>query len=65
MTFHVYSRKPLFRPRQWYWRLRAANGEIIAQGEGYNKPRDCYQAIELIQHGAADAPIKTEMGRHD
>lgn len=24
----------------WYWRIRAGNNEIIAQGEGYEHPQD-------------------------
>ncbi len=33
---------------QWYWRLKALNGEIIASGEGYNKKEDCLHCIDLI-----------------
>ena len=25
--------------KQWYWRIRAGNGEPIAQGEGYKKSK--------------------------
>lgn len=29
----------------WRWRLRAANGETIASGEGYRNRADCDHAI--------------------
>lgn len=34
---------------QWYWHLRAANGEPIASGEGYTTKESCLAAIALIQ----------------
>lgn len=34
MIFEMYARRTLFG-RRWSWRLRAANNEIIAQGESY------------------------------
>lgn len=33
----------------WRWRLRAANHEIIAAGEGYANKEDCLHAIALVQ----------------
>lgn len=35
--------------RQWRWRLVAANGEIIASGEGYWNKVDCLTALEVIR----------------
>jgi uncharacterized protein YegP (UPF0339 family) len=32
----------------WYWRLRAANHEIIAQGEGYHNRQDAINAVNLV-----------------
>ena len=35
---------------QWRWRLRAANGEVIAEsGEGYTRRADCEHGIALVQ----------------
>lgn len=31
----------------WYWHLKAANGEKIAQGEGYTRKENCVAAIKL------------------
>jgi uncharacterized protein YegP (UPF0339 family) len=36
--------------REWRWRLRAANGRIIAtSGEGYRNKQDCLDIVEKIQ----------------
>ena len=48
MRFQMYSQRGLFG-RRWYWRLRAANNEIIAQGEGYRNRADCLHAIDLVK----------------
>ena len=40
----------------WYWRLRAANHEIIAHGEGYHNRGDCLHAVELVK-SSKDAPV--------
>lgn len=43
---------------QWRWRLRAANGKIIADsGEGYVNYGDCIHAIGLVKSSGA-APIE-------
>ncbi len=42
--------------RQWYWRLRAANHEIIAHGEGYTSKSGCLHAIRLVD-GGRNLPI--------
>lgn len=40
----------------WYWRLKAANGEIIAQSEGYTTKANALHAIGLVKAAVA-API--------
>lgn len=30
---------------EWGWRLKAANGEIVASGEGHGSPRDAERAF--------------------
>ena len=30
--------------RCWRWRLKGANGEIVAQGEAYSRKADCLRA---------------------
>ncbi len=40
----------------WYWHLKAANNEIIAQGEGYSSKSNCLHAISLVK-ASTNAPI--------
>lgn len=45
---------------QWRWRLRAANGRIIAEsGEGYHNRADCEAAIALVKQSSL-APLREE-----
>lgn len=50
MKFELYKSSGKFR-----WRLVAANGEIIAQGQGYTRKEKALQAIDLVR-GCGDAP---------
>jgi uncharacterized protein YegP (UPF0339 family) len=43
---------------QWYWRLRAKNGRIVAQSEGYSRKSSCLKTIEQIQDSAHGAIIE-------
>lgn len=41
---------------EWRWRLKAANGKIIATpGEGYKNRQDCEQAVEAVKLAASTA----------
>jgi uncharacterized protein YegP (UPF0339 family) len=40
----------------WYWHLKAANGERIAQGEGYTAEQNCLHAISLVK-SSSGAPV--------
>lgn len=57
MRFEIYSRLTLIG-RRWYWRLRARNHEIIAQGEAYNRKVDCLRAIELVTGTGPETPVE-------
>ena len=38
---------------EWRWRLRARNGEIVAEsGEGYVRREDCEHGIGLVRQSA-------------
>lgn len=43
--------------KQWYWHLKAANGEIIAHGEGYVNKTDCERAVNLVMSTNKDTPF--------
>jgi uncharacterized protein len=43
----------------WYWHLKAANNEIIAQGEGYSTKQGALHVIDLIKSAKVqDAALK-------
>lgn len=43
----------------WYWRMKSANHEIIANGEGYINEADCRHVIRLVD-GGRNLPIYRE-----
>lgn len=43
--------------KQWYFRFIAANGEKVAQSEGYRSKRDAVDTIELVRHDFVGATI--------
>jgi uncharacterized protein len=40
---------------QWYWHLKARNGEIVAQSEGYTTKQKCREGIALTK-SSTNAP---------
>lgn len=40
----------------WYWHLKAANNEIIAQGEGYTSKAGALHAVTLVK-SSYNAPV--------
>jgi len=48
------------KAEEWRWKLKAANGESIANsGEGYKNKSDCEHGIDLVK-SSADAPVVEE-----
>lgn len=45
---------------QYRFRLKAANGQIIAVGESYKAKEACIEGIESIKKNAPDAPVEEE-----
>lgn len=42
----------------WRWRLRASNGQIIADGaEGYTTERSLRRALDVVRAVSCDAPV--------
>lgn len=53
MKFEMYK-----DPRgQFRWRLKAANGEIIAQGESYVNKIDCQKAVGMVMDTSRETPF--------
>jgi uncharacterized protein YegP (UPF0339 family) len=47
------------RAKEYRWRLKATNGQIIAtSGQGYKDERSCDHAIDVIKKGAEKAKIE-------
>lgn len=46
------------RDGQFYFRLKAKNGEIVCSSEGYTSLQSCEQGIEVIKKIARDAPVE-------
>jgi uncharacterized protein YegP (UPF0339 family) len=46
------------KDKQFYFRLKAANGEVICSGEGYTTKQSCLNGIEAVRSVAAKAPIE-------
>lgn len=42
-------------PEDWHWRLKAANGEIVASGEGYTTKTDAMRGWADAKRSAAEA----------
>lgn len=40
---------------EWRWRVRAGNGEIVAQSEGYTTKADAKRGAETMRHLASTA----------
>lgn len=55
MRFEIFSRRGWFGTK-WYWRLRARNGEIVAQSQAYTRRASaratCARIIEELVHGS-------------
>jgi uncharacterized protein len=55
--FEIYKAQD--NPQDFRWRLRANNGEIIADsGEGYNDKDDCEDGIELVKTQSPSATVQ-------
>src|SRR4051812_13952620 len=43
--------------RLWYWHLRAASGDVIARGEGYQNRSDCVHVVNLVMEMNHQTPF--------
>lgn len=57
MRVQFYPRLTL-RGRRWFWRARARNGEIVAQGRGYHRLVDAQHAVDLLANELAGAEVE-------
>jgi uncharacterized protein len=52
----------LAQDRNYYWHLKANNGEIVAQGEGYTSKEACLKGITFVKANAAAAKVEELRG---
>lgn len=57
MKIELFSKRTVLGAKRWYFRVRAANGEPIAQSEGYNRRVDALGTAHLLKNGMASAEI--------
>jgi uncharacterized protein YegP (UPF0339 family) len=43
---------------QYRFRLLAANGQVIATGQGYKAKKSCIEGIESVRKNAPDAAVE-------
>lgn len=43
--------------QRWYFRVRAGNGQVIAQSEGYSRRIDCIGTAHSLKNGIGKAEI--------
>lgn len=56
MRIEIFARRGIFGKR-WYFRVRADNGEVIAQSEGYHNRADARATAMVLRNGAPKAGI--------
>lgn len=57
MRFELFVRRSMLGRKKWYFRLRAANGQIVAQSEAYSRRIDALSTIQSIASGAGQAEV--------
>ena len=57
MKIELYSRVTLLG-RKWFFRIRASNGEIIAQSESYSRKVDAIATAQAIRQNVGTATIE-------
>lgn len=48
MYYEIYSQQEGLLGVQWRWRLKSANHEKLASGEGYSSKQGCLHVIGLL-----------------
>jgi hypothetical protein len=55
--FHDEDLKVEAGPKDWRWRVRAGNGEIVASGEGYTREEDALRGFKTAAVAVLEASI--------
>jgi uncharacterized protein YegP (UPF0339 family) len=57
VKIEIFSRRNVLGQKRWYFRVRAGNGEIIAQSEGYIHRIDAVGTAHSMKSGMGDAEV--------
>lgn len=57
MKIETFKRARLIGRPRWYFRVRANNGEIVAQSEGYSRRIDCVETAHALRANLGSAEI--------
>jgi uncharacterized protein YegP (UPF0339 family) len=57
VRIEVFKRKSLLGKPKWYFRIRASNGEPIAQSEGYSRRLDAVSTAQSLKNSLSLAEI--------
>lgn len=55
MKFEVFHRRNLLGKMRWYFRIRAENGQIVAQSEAYSRKIDAMSTIQSLRQNVGVA----------
>ena len=57
MKFEVFHRRNLLGKKRWYFRIRAENGQIVAQSEAYSRRIDAMGTAQSVRQNVGAAEI--------
>jgi uncharacterized protein YegP (UPF0339 family) len=57
MKIEIFSRQRFVRGPLWYFRIRAKNGEIVAQSEGYSRRIDAMDTAHHLKEALGKAAV--------
>lgn len=57
-----FERTSILRGRRWYFRVKAPNGEIVAQSEGYNSAAGREKGIKALRKAVHDYDTMEKAG---
>ena len=57
MKFELFHRRNMLGKRRWYFRIRAENGQIVAQSEAYSRKIDAMSTVQSVRQNVGAAEI--------
>lgn len=57
MRIELFSRRNMLGVKRWYFRIRAANGKIVAQSEAYTRRTDAQATAQSIRQNLGTADV--------